>query len=158
MTSSPQLNKPHDRRRSIDSENHRVRLRSAEMPARLAPDFSVFRRRFGGRVGSLRERRRRPKRVLVVQSAQHGFRSHERTRRPSTSRFSLRGACRSCGTAGYAGTQCAVRTPAVVMNDPLAQDRTQVPLRHRNHPVQALAPDRSDHPLADRVRLGARER
>jgi hypothetical protein len=76
----------------------------------------------------------------------------------STSRLGLRDACRSCRRAGYAGTQCAVRTTAVVVSNPLAKDRTQVPLRHRNHPVQTLAPDRADDPLADRVRLGARER
>ena len=31
-------------------------------------------------------------------------------------------------------------------------------LGQRDHPVQALAPDRADDSLADRVRLGARER
>ena len=41
---------------------------------------------------------------------------------------------------------------------PTPQDRTQVRLGHRDHPVQALPPNRSDHTLADRVRLRARER
>ena len=106
----------------------------------------------------LQECRRSRKRVLVVQSARYGFGAHERTRRPSTSRFSLRGACRSCRRAGNVGTQRAVRTPAVVVSNLLAQDRAEMRLGQRNHPIQALAPDRADDPLADRVRLGARER
>ena len=132
-------------------------------PAWVGPyfnGFSVSADPFSASCSSLRERRRRLKleRVFVVQPAQHGCRSHERTRCPSTSRFSLPGSCRSCGRARYAGTQRAVRAPAVVVGNPLAQDRAQMRLGQRNHPIQALAPDRADDPLADRVRLGARER
>ena len=133
-------------------------------PAGATPDFgtsafSVI--RFSGPCSSLRERRQRPNRVLVVQVPQHGRRSHERTRCPSTSRFSLRGSCRSCGRAGYTWytrSQCTVGTPAVVVSNPLAQDRAEMSLGHRNHPVQALAPYRADHALADRVRLRAGKR
>ena len=80
-----------------------------------------------------------------MQAAQHEFRAHERTRRPSTSRFNLRGSCRSCGRPGYTGSQCTVRTPAVVVCNPLAKDRAEMRLGQRNHPVQALTPDRADH-------------
>jgi hypothetical protein len=129
-------------------------------PAGATPDFSpsvVSVIRFSGPY-SIRERRRRLDGVLVVQAAQHGFRSHERTRCPWTSGFGPRSACRSCGRAWYPGSKRAVRTPAVVVSNPLAQDRAEMRLGQRDHPVQALAPDRADHPLADRVRLGARER
>jgi hypothetical protein len=104
------------------------------------------------------ERRRRLDGVLVMQSAQHGFRAHKLTRRPWTSGFELRGVRRSCGRSGDARPQCAVRTRAVVVSDPLAQDRAEMRLGQRDHPIQALAPDRADHALADRVGLGARER
>jgi hypothetical protein len=97
----------------------RVRLCSAEAPSgRWTPLWSAKiqsgqRSSWVLRPGiALRPHRRPRKRVLVVQSAQHGFRSHERTRRPLTSRFSLRGACRSCRRARYTGSQRAVRTPA----------------------------------------------
>ena len=35
------------------------------------------------------------------------------------------------------------------------QDRSQVRFRYRNHPVQALAAYRADHPFTDRVCLRA---
>jgi len=127
-------------------------------PAGVTSDFIAFRRQLGGSRAVPTERRRRLNRVLVVQSVQHGCRSHERSRCPSTSRFNLRGSCRSCGRPGYTGSQRTVRTPAVVVCNPLAQDRAEMRLGQWNHPIQALAPDRADHALADRVRLGARER
>jgi hypothetical protein len=43
---------------------------------------------------------------------------------------------------------------AVVMNRPLFEHRTEMRPRHRDHPVQVLPLDRSDHALPDRVRLG----
>jgi len=39
------------------------------------------------------------------------------------------------------------------MRDPLPKDAAEVPLVYRNHPVQALAPNRANHPFAERVRL-----
>ena len=67
------------------SSNERQYLCSAEMPSSGAtPDFStsaLFRHSVQRPV-SIRSRRRRLDGVLVVQAAQHGFRSHERTRCP----------------------------------------------------------------------------
>ena len=50
-----------------------------------------------------------------------------------------------------------MRTPAVVVSDPVAQDRAQMRLGQRDQPVQALPANGSDDPLADRVRLRARD-
>jgi hypothetical protein len=61
------------------------------------------------------------------------------------------------GRAGYTRAQCAVRASTVVVSHPLSQDRAQVRLGHREHPVQALPPNGADHPLADRVRLQTRD-
>src|SRR5438046_6471558 len=39
------------------------------------------------------------------------------------------------------------------MRDPLSEDAAEVTLVEQNHPVQALAPNRANHPFAECVRL-----
>ena len=56
---------------------------------------------------------------------------------------------------GHVRTERHVWASAVVMTHPCPQDRSQVRLRQRYQPVQALASNRSDHPLADRIGLRA---
>ena len=103
-------------------------------------------------------RRHRYERVLVMQTAQHRFGKHERTRCQSMSGLGFRDSCGFWRRAGHARPQCTMRAPAVVMGDPTFKDRTQMRLGHRNHPVEALPTNRADHTLADRVYLRARER
>ena len=55
----------------------------------------------------------------------------------------------------HAWTERHVRASVVVMTHPCGQDRSQVRLRQRYQPVQALASNRSDHPFADRIGLRA---
>ena len=106
----------------------------------------------------LQGRSRRRERVLVVQSAQHGPCAHERTRHPSIPSVGFRSPRRSKGRARYTRAQRAMWSSTVVMRHPLTKDRTQVPFRDRDHPVQALAPNRSDDPFADGIRLRTCER
>jgi len=54
---------------------------------------------------------------------------------------------------GNAWSETRVRRPAIVVRDPLPADAPEATLIQRNHPVQALAPNRADHPFAERVRL-----
>src|SRR5258708_19679061 len=57
-----------------------------------------------------------------------------------------------CGVGGrHVGTPTAVRSSSVVTCNPDYQDRTQVRLRYRNHPVQTLAVHVVDHPSTNRV-------
>jgi hypothetical protein len=55
---------------------------------------------------------------------------------------------------GNARAQARVWTPAIVMRDPLPKDAAEVRLVQQNHPVQALAPNGTDHPFAERVSSG----
>ena len=100
----------------------------------------------GSCIGRLRACWRRRARVLVVQSSQHRFRSHQSTRCPSTSGLGPR-ARRSFWRASCA-TQRAVR----------AQDPTPARLRRRDDPLQALPPDGADDPLGNHLRLRPRKR
>ena len=52
---------------------------------------------------------------------------------------------------GNARAQARVWTPAIVMRDPLPKDAAEVRLVQQNHPVQALAPNGTDHPFAEHV-------
>ena len=54
-------------------------------------------------------------------------------------------------------TQCTVWPSTVVVSHPISQDRTQMRLGHREHPIQTLPANGADHPLADRVRFRARD-
>jgi DNA-binding winged helix-turn-helix (wHTH) protein len=96
--------------------------------------------------------------ILVMQSAQHRFGEHECTRRQSMPGFWPWDSARLGRRARHSRTQRAVWTPPVVMSHTRFQDRTQMRLGDRDHPVQTLPADRSDHTLADRVGLGACER
>ena len=87
----------------------------------------------------------------MMQTSQHRFREHERTRRQSMSGFGLREQCQFPRRIRYARPQRAVTTSSVVMGDPLFQNGTKMCLRHRNQPIQAFAPNRPDHALADRI-------
>jgi hypothetical protein len=42
-----------------------------------------------------------------------------------------------------------VRTPAIVVRDPLPEDSAEVTLVERHHPVQAFAPNRANHAFAE---------
>ena len=52
-----------------------------------------------------------------------------------------------------AGAETRVRTPAIVMRDPLLKDASEMTLVQRNQPVQAFAPNRANQSFAERVRL-----
>src|SRR5262245_3519412 len=52
-----------------------------------------------------------------------------------------------------AGPQARVRTPAIVVCNPLAEGSPEVTLVEQNHPVQTLAANRPDHAFAKGVRL-----
>jgi hypothetical protein len=52
-----------------------------------------------------------------------------------------------------AWSQTRVWPASVVVHDPLPKDGSQVALVQRDHPVQTLAPDRTDHAFAERIRL-----
>jgi len=52
-----------------------------------------------------------------------------------------------------AGSKACVRTPAIVMRDPLPQNAAQVIFVARDHPIQAFAANCADHAFAERVRL-----
>ena len=91
-----------------------------------------------------------------MQAAQPRFREHDRARGRLMSGLQLRYSS-SLTRRARPRTQCTVRASTVVVNHPLAQDRTQVRLGHREHPVQALPANGADDPLADRVRLRARD-
>jgi len=68
-------------------------------------------------------------RVLVMHASQHRFREHERTRGQSMPGFALLDCRNTLRRIGYARTQRAVRASAIVMSDPLAQNRSQMCLR-----------------------------
>ena len=58
----------------------------------------------------------------------------------------------------HARSERHVRATAIVMSDPRSQDTTHVRFRERYDPVQTLAPDRADYPLADPIRHRAASR
>ena len=60
---------------------------------------------------------------------------------------------RDVGGIRNAGAEARVRTPAVVVRDPLPEDSAEVALVERDHPVQAFAPNRANRAFAERVRL-----
>ena len=49
---------------------------------------------------------------------------------------------------GHARPQARVWAPAIVMRDPFSEGAAEVNLVEQNHPVQALAPNRPNHPFA----------
>jgi hypothetical protein len=51
-----------------------------------------------------------------------------------------------------------VRPAQVVMSYPFFEYRSQVAFGHGDQPVQTLPPNRADHPLTYRVRLGTSNR
>ena len=91
-----------------------------------------------------------------MQAAEHRFHTDERNRRQSMSGRRFRNLHTSFRRIRHARTQRAVRTSLIVMSRPLAQNRTQMCFRYRNHPIEALAPYRSNHALDDRVRFRTR--
>src|SRR5262245_24546561 len=60
---------------------------------------------------------------------------------------------REVGRIRNAGSEAAVRTPAIVMRDPLAQNSAQVIVVAWDHPIQAFAANGADHAFTERVRL-----
>jgi len=54
---------------------------------------------------------------------------------------------------GNARSQARMWTPAIVMRHSFAEGAAKVNLVDRNHPVQALAPRRPNHPFAECVGL-----
>jgi hypothetical protein len=62
-------------------------------------------------------------------------------------------ACVVTGGSGDAGTQRHMRAPAIVVTDPGFQDESQMGFGQWDQPVQALAADRADRALTNRVRL-----
>jgi hypothetical protein len=46
-----------------------------------------------------------------------------------------------------------MRTPAVVVHDPRAQDPAKVTFVERDQPIQTFSPDCPDQPLAERIGL-----
>jgi len=48
---------------------------------------------------------------------------------------------------GNGRPEARVRTPGVVMGDPLAKHGSEMILAHRNHPIEVLAPNGANEPL-----------
>ena len=59
--------------------------------------------------------------------------------------------CKFVRRIRYSRAQGAMRAAPIVMSNPLLQDQPKVPLRYRNYPVKAFAPNCPDHSFADRV-------
>src|ERR1700686_1972138 len=66
----------------------------------------------------------------------------------------LRGLHRFLRRIRHTRTQNTVRTPLIVMSRPRSQNRTEMYLRHRDHPVEAFAPYRANDPLAIALAFG----
>ena len=109
-------------------------------------------------LAAARSRHGRFKELLVMQPTQHRFGEHECTRRQSMPGFWPRDSPTLGRRVRHARAERSMRTPTVVVSHPRLQDRTQMCLGHRDHPVQALPAEGADHMLADRVRLGTCER
>jgi hypothetical protein len=56
-------------------------------------------------------------------------------------------------TIRNARSEARVWTPAIVVPDPFSEDSSKVTLVQRDHPIQAFAPNRANHPFTERVRL-----
>lgn len=50
-------------------------------------------------------------------------------------------------------SEARVRTPALVVRDPLPENSAEVALVERNHPIQTFSPNRANHAFAEGVRL-----
>ena len=87
-----------------------------------------------------------------MQGAQFRFGEHEGTRRQSMPDSGL-GLTTLRAEDPERQAQRAMRSSSIVVGDPLSEYCTNMCLGDRNHPVEAFAPYRSDHPLADRVRF-----
>lgn len=59
--------------------------------------------------------------------------------------------CKFVRRIRYSRAQGAMRAAPIVMSNPLLQDQPKVPLRYRNYPVKAFAPNCPDHSFANRV-------
>ena len=60
-------------------------------------------------------------------------------------------ACKFVRRIRHAGAQGAMGAAPIVMRNPRLQDQPKVRFRNRDNPVEAFAPNRADHALADRV-------
>ena len=60
---------------------------------------------------------------------------------------------REVGTIRNPWSEARVRTPAIVVRDPLREDSAEMTLGERNQPVEAFAPNRANHAFAERIRL-----
>src|SRR6266705_1449120 len=86
-------------------------------------------------------------RIFVMQAAHYRSREHERTRRQSMSGRRLPGSHTFLRGIRYPRPQRTVRTPMIVMSRPLSQNRAEMYLRHRDHPIETLSSYRPDHAL-----------
>jgi len=93
-----------------------------------------------------------------MQAAQYRFGEHERARRQSMPGFGSGQYHPYMRRTRYARPERAMRSSSVVVGDLLFENCTNMSLGDRNHLIKAFAPYRSDHPLADRVRLRTRHR
>jgi hypothetical protein len=91
-----------------------------------------------------------------MQAAEHRFREDERIHRQAMASLWLRDDFLVLRRIRHTRSERAMRTSAVVMRHPTSENRTKMRFGHRDQPIQALSPCRSDDPLAQRIRLRAR--
>ncbi len=93
----------------------------------------------------------------MVKSVQYGVRHHS-TCSVETMPLALERHGEIHNLIGKAGPQRRVWSTAIVMRQPSPQCFSKMPFGYRDHPIQALAPDRPDQPFAERIRLRAARR
>ena len=87
----------------------------------------------------------------MVKFAENWFGDHAMA---GTNLMAIGGRCEAIGRRiRNAGPEAGVRTPAIVMRDPLPEHSPHVALVQQNHEIEALTPDCADQSLAERIRL-----
>ena len=110
-------------------------------------------RRLCSAITRSRPRGRQP--ISVMQTAQHRSGAHAEALADSMAGGLCRRRHDPRWRVRHAWTERHVGASVVVMTHPCLQDQSQVRLRQRYQPVQALASNRSDHPFADCIGLRA---
>jgi len=87
--------------------------------------------------------------ILVMKAPENWLRDYAV---PVTDPMTLRDR-REIAAIGNHRSETRVRTSAIVVRYPFSKNLSQVSFDPRNDPVEALAPNRANHPFAERVRL-----
>jgi hypothetical protein len=133
--------RPHQRQKSVP----RTLRFARSLCSAINRAFAVF----APLVERLRARAHRRYGILMMQAFQNRFREHERTRRQSMSGFGFRDRRSSSWRIRYSRAQHAMRSTTVVMFYPRFENRPQMCLRERGHPIQAFSSYGPDHAFAD---------